>query len=104
MQPSCRLSPSRSGRVEVLDRGFGHVAKGGEWELRGVVKGPRQADQPSTAHPRRHWATGDSSRVEGHGDTAEEAVQDLANQDAASVRTRTGESGIQAPAAACSLD
>jgi hypothetical protein len=50
------------------------------WELRGVVKGPRQAEPTIHGSTWTAWATGDGQRVEGHGDTAEEAMADLANQ------------------------
>jgi hypothetical protein len=50
------------------------------WELRGVVKGPRQADPAIHGATWTAWATGDGQRAEGHGDTAEGAMADLANQ------------------------
>jgi hypothetical protein len=50
------------------------------WELRGVVKGPRQADPAIHGSTWTAWAAGDGQRVEGHGETAEEAMADLANQ------------------------
>ena len=65
--------------VEVLDHRVGEAAAGG-WEIRGVVKGPRQADPAIHGSSWTAWAAGDGQRVEGHGDTAEEAMADLANQ------------------------
>ena len=56
------------------------LARGGDWELRGVVKGPRQADPAIHGLTWTAWAAGDGQRVEGHGVTAEEAMADLANQ------------------------
>jgi len=56
------------------------LPQGGRWELRGVVKGPRQADPAIHGPTRTAWASGDGGRVEGHGETAEEAMADLANQ------------------------
>jgi len=56
------------------------LPKGGEWEIRGVVKGPRQADPAIHGATWTAWATGEDLRVEGHGDTAEDAMADLANQ------------------------
>jgi hypothetical protein len=53
------------------------LPRGGDCELRGVVKGPRQADPAIHGATWTAWATGDG-RVEGHGDTAQEAVQDPA--------------------------
>jgi hypothetical protein len=49
------------------------------WELRAVVKGPRQADPAIHGATWTAWAAGDVQRVEGHGDTAEDAMADLAN-------------------------
>jgi len=56
------------------------LPKGGEWELRGVVKGPRQADPAIHGATWTALATGDGQRLEGHGESAEESVKDLANQ------------------------
>jgi len=56
------------------------LPKGSGWEVRGVVKGPRLADPAIHGETWTAWATGQGQRVEGHGDTAEEAVKDLANQ------------------------
>jgi hypothetical protein len=50
------------------------------WEISGVVKGPRVADPAIEGETWTAWATGDDERVEGHGDTAEDAMADLANQ------------------------
>ena len=50
------------------------------WEIRGVVKGPRQADPTINGSTWTAWAAGGGQRVEGHGDTAEEAMADRANQ------------------------
>jgi len=44
------------------------LPKGGEWEIRGVVKGPRQADPAIHGAAWTAWATGDDQRVEGRGD------------------------------------
>ena len=49
------------------------------WELQGVVKGPRVADPAIQGATWTAWAAGDDERVEGHGDTAEDAMADLAN-------------------------
>ena len=56
------------------------LPRGGGWELQGVVKGPRLADPAIHGSTWTAWAAGDGKRVEGHGDTAEEAMADLANQ------------------------
>ena len=48
--------------------------------VRGVVKEPRQAAPVIHGATWTAWATGDGRRVEGHGDTAEGAMADLANQ------------------------
>ena len=50
------------------------------WEICGVVKGPRQAEPAIHGSTWTAWAAGDDERIEGHGDTAEEAMADLANQ------------------------
>ena len=50
------------------------------WELRGVVKGPRQVDPVIHGSTWTAWAAGDGRRVEGHGDSAEDAMADLANR------------------------
>jgi len=56
------------------------LPRSGGWEIRRVVKGPRPADLAIHGATRTAWAAGDGQRVEGHGDTAEEAMADLANQ------------------------
>jgi hypothetical protein len=50
------------------------------WELRGVVKGPRQVDPAIRGSSWVAWATGDGKRAEGTGESADAAMQDLANQ------------------------
>jgi len=67
------------------------LPRGGDWELRGVVRGPRQADPVIHGSTWTAWAACDGQRVEGHGDTAEEAMADLANQLRAIRRTRTAD-------------
>ena len=52
----------------------------GDWEVRGVVKGPRQAEPAIHGSTWTAWAAGDGQRVDCHGNTAEEAMADLANQ------------------------
>ena len=75
------LRDGTAGRHEqVLDVGIGDAAARRGWEIRGVVKGPRQADPVIHGATWTAWAAGDGQRVEGHGDTAEEAMADLANQ------------------------
>ena len=53
-------------------------AEGGRFA--GVVIGPRQADPIIHGATWTAWAAGDGQRLEGNGDTAEDAMADLANQ------------------------
>lgn len=50
------------------------------WEIRGVAEGPRQVNPVIHGSTWTAWAAADGQRVEGHGDTAEDAMADLANQ------------------------
>ena len=40
------------------------LPRGGEWEIRGVVKGPRQADPAIHGASWTAWAAGDGQRVD----------------------------------------
>lgn len=44
------------------------------------MKGPPAAEPAIHGATWTAWAAGDGQRVEGHGETAEEAMADLANQ------------------------
>ena len=50
------------------------------WEIRGVAEGPHGAVPALYEGVWTAWAAGDGQRIEGHGETAEEAMADLANQ------------------------
>ena len=69
-----------AGMSQVLDPSLGHAAPRQRLAAARRRKGPRQADPAIHGATWTAWATGDGQRVEGHGDTAEGAVQDLANQ------------------------
>jgi hypothetical protein len=49
------------------------------WEISGVVNGPREADPAIDGATWTAWAAGKDQRVEGHGETAEDAMANLAN-------------------------
>ena len=66
MAPLAGMSKDRTSASAMLPRGGG-------WEICGVVKGPRQADPALHGSTWTAWATGDGNRVEGQGDTTEEA-------------------------------
>jgi hypothetical protein len=53
-----------------------------EWDLMGVVRGPREVDPKITAASWVAWARGpDGERVEGRGESAEEALDGSCDRD-----------------------
>ena len=51
-----------------------------EWQMMGVVRGPREVDPKIQSDSWMAWVRGpDGERVEGHADSAEGALDDLTN-------------------------
>jgi hypothetical protein len=51
-----------------------------EWRLMGVVRGPREVDPKISSDSRVAWARGpDGERVEGRGESPEQALDDFTN-------------------------
>jgi hypothetical protein len=51
-----------------------------EWDLMGVVRGPREADPKISSASWVAWARGpDGERVEGRGESPEQALDDFTN-------------------------